>query len=208
MKSFFSILFTYIILTSAIQAQTEKGNYMLGGSTNIIGGYAGALPNQLSLGFGKNKSGSLETTYTNFNLSSNGGYFVGNGLLVGCNIGMFYGNYKETNTTPVPDEVNEYHFTNFSVAPLVRYYINQGSKTQYFAEARLGLAIQKFDEEDSDDIALVGAKVGAAIFLSKKVSLDLFFDFSGGRSKFEENGTTTTVFDSDMGFGLGFDIFL
>ena len=192
-------------------AQTEKGVYMLGGTTNLVGGYSGILPNQLSLGFGKNKQSPIEVDYTNFNLSSNGGFFVANGLMLGLNVGAFHGKSTVTFKRNAPQRdttLEENKFTNLALAPFVRYYLNQGQKIQYFGEARAGIGITKIDDNDSNSNAIVGAKAGAAIFLSSKVSLDLFVDFTGNFSESEEAGVKVKIFDSVMGFGLGFDIFL
>ena len=208
MKFFLSILIAVVVLIPAAQSQTEKGNYMLGGSTNIAGGFSGLMPNQMSLGFGTNKQDPYKVNYTNFNLSSNGGFFISNGFLLGLNVSAFHGNYKVTDTSLSPEETDKYKFTNFNITPFLRYYLNQGNTIQYFAEGRAGLAIQKFDDEDSDDSAVVGAKIGAAIFLNKKVALDLFCDFTGGFSEYTENNATVKVFDSLFGFGIGFDFFL
>lgn len=208
MKFFLSIFITVVVLIPAAQSQTEKGIYMLGGSTNIVGGFSGLLPNQMSLGFGTNKQEPYKVNYTNFNLSSNGGFFIANGFLLGLNVSAFHGNYKLKDESLNPVETDEFKFTNFNITPFVRYYLNQGNKIQYFAEGRAGIAIQKLDDEESDDSVIVGAKVGAAIFLNKKVALDLFCDFTGGFSEYTEGASTTKVFDSLFGFGLGFDIFL
>lgn len=183
---------------------------MLGGSTNLVGGYSSIIPNQASLGFGKNKSGQNEVDYTTFNLSSNGGFFVANGLMFGLNVGAFHNNseLREKRTEPQRDSVWTEKSTIFSITPTVRYYLNQGQKIQYFGEARGGIAIQKFNDEDANNNAVIGAKVGAALFLNKKVSLDLFMDFTGSFSEIKEGTVNTKIFDSIMGFGLAFDIFL
>lgn len=211
MKAMLLALFAVLLLTPATRAQTEKGNYMLGGTTNLVGGYPGALPNQLSLGFGANKLDTFQQLdYTNINFSSNGGYFVSNGLMLGLNLSAFHSNntLKTNYSEPVADITEKYTYTTFAIAPFARYYFNQGRKVQYFGEGRVGLAIQKVDVHDIQNQALLGAKTGVAIFLNKKVALDFFYDFSGTFSEIKINGAQASVFDSYHGFGFGFDVFL
>ena len=211
MKYLLTIILAGAALFSSVSAQTEKGAYMLGGTTNLVGGFNGVLPNQLSLGFGKNKQKPVEVTYTNFNLSSNGGFFVANGLMLGLNVSAFHGNSTVTLKRDAPQRdttLEENKLTDLALTPFVRYYLNQGQKVQYFGEARAGIGINKVNDNDSNSNAIVGAKAGAAIFLNSKVALDLFVDFTGGFSESKETGVSITEFDSVMGFGLGFDIFL
>ncbi len=211
MKYLMTIIFAGAAFFSSLSAQTEKGTYMLGGTTNLIGGFNGVLPNQLSLGFGKNTQKPLEVTYTNFNLSSNGGFFVANGLMLGLNVSAFHGNSTTTIKRSAPQRdttLAKNKYTDLALTPFVRYYLNQGQKIQYFGEARAGIGINKTDNNDSNSNTIVGAKAGAAIFLNSKVSLDLFVDFTGGFSESKESGVSIKEFDSVMGFGLGFDIFL
>ncbi len=207
MKRIVSTLIAAILLFSTTQAQTEKGNYMLGGTTTIIGG-SGAIPNQLSLGFGHYKRNFIDVFYYNVNFSTNGGYFIANGLMLGLNVSALHNNNRRTiNFDPPEDDVSEtFKYTDFSIAPFVRYYLNQGKKIQYFGEARVGMAINKVDDFPTNDAVLFGAKAGAALFINRKVSLDLFYDFTSIISEIKTNDSKN--FDAFHGIGIGFDIFL
>lgn len=209
MKKFLLISICTALFLPLAWSQTEKGVYMLGGSTNLLGGYSGIQPNQLALGFGNSSSDVFDYKYTNINIASNGGFFVADGLMLGLNIGIFYNkstseiNYPD----PIPDEEIDTKFTNLTLTPLVRYYLNGGNKLQYFGEARAGVALQKLDDNDADNQLLFGGKVGIAYFLNNKVAVDVFFDYTGGASESEVNGVSVKEFDSFLGFGVAFDVF-
>ena len=207
MKYIISILILCAIFQLETQAQTEKGNFMLGSSANLLGVYTGALPNQASIGFGKNKVGdNLETNYTNLNLSFNSGFFVANGLMLGLDIGGFHSKSTTTEKDNQGREIStqKEKWTNIAVTPVARYYLNQGNKLQFFGELRGGLALQKQNSDKSDLGTVIGAKAGGAYFVNPKIALDFFFDFNG---IFQEV-KTTNIFDSSIGLGLGFSIFL
>jgi outer membrane protein len=185
----------------AADAQTQKGSFMLGGTTNIFGGFGGGVSNQASIGFGKEKSklGSAETSYkyTLINVSPNVGYFVADGFLVGISVGILNFN---TDLEFFGDELD---FTVSTVTPMLRYYFNNAAKTRPYGEIRGGI-VSVNSGGDSESASILGAKAGAAIFLNEKVSLDLFLDFSSTSDKEDGVKFAQNIF----GFGVGFNVFL
>ncbi len=212
MKYLFSILLAGFLFLNAGWSQTEKGNYMLGNTSTLVGLFSGAQPNQLSIGFGKNKVDKYEEAkFTNFNLSYNAGFFVADGLMLGLDIGTLYNNTTLTLKDERGEVIDEETFkqTNINLTPVARYYVNQGQKLQFFGELRGGLSIEKVDDNDADNYGLIGSKLGGAYFLNPKVSLDFFFDFNGLFGEIENPvGDNTRIFEGAMGLGLGFALFL
>ena len=212
MKYLISFIFIGSVFLSGAWAQTQKGSFMLGTTTNLVGVFSGTQPNQTSIGFGKNKVGdNLEEKYTNFNLSFNAGFFAADGLLLGVNLG----GWNSHTTLSLKDEEGKVvseskdQWTDVEIMPVGRYYLNRDQKLQFFGELRGGLQVQKVNDGDATAGAIFGAKAGGAYFLNQKVSLDFFFDYSGAFS--EQNntgGTTTQEFDSGIGLGIGFSFFL
>jgi hypothetical protein len=201
MKNLFSLI-SIFALASSLAAQTQKGNVMLGGSTNIFGGYGGGVPSQATIGFGEEKteSGGFEDSYmyTVINFSPNMGYFVSDGFMIGLNLGIlsfnsdleFFG--EELDLTTVT-----------TITPMLRYYFNNTAKTRPFGEVRGGI-FSVSSGGDSDSATILGAKAGAAVFLNQKVSLDFFLDYSSTFDKEDDVKSAQNVF----GFGLGFNLFL
>lgn len=212
MKYVISLLFISALMLPAGLAQTEKGAFSLGTTTNLVGIFSGAQPNQISLGFGTNKVDKyLEAKYTNFNLSFNAGYFVANGLMLGLDLQ----GWNTNNTVKLKDESGrvieetEDTYTSIGLTPKARLYLNRDRKLQFFGELRGGLVIQKLNDEDSDTGALLGAKGGGAYFVNPKVALDFFFDFSGIFSEIQQvGGSNTSVIEGNLGIGAGFTFFL
>ncbi len=134
----------------------------------------------------------------------NTGYFVADGFMLGASIGFLSLGSKEEG------DDDESRVNIFSASPMLRYYFKQTGKVRPYAEARGGfLTINtNGDDDDSNSATLYGGKVGGAIFIGDRTSLDFFVDYSGTSSKddfFEGTIKTTT---SVFGVGVGFSYFL
>ena len=92
----FLFLALMCVITSQLLAQTEKGNILIGASSN--------------LGFSVQSQDGLEDNIVNFSLSAQGGYFIVDNLVGGLNIGL--------NSTTIGD----FSGRNFSFGPFARYY--------------------------------------------------------------------------------------
>ncbi|MBK6998222.1 MAG: porin family protein [Lewinellaceae bacterium] len=209
------VLLALFAFTGIVSAQTQKGSVLLGATTNITGGFSdfgllqGLMPsNQLSIGFGKTTQSYDGEKYTSkwnaINISPTAGYFVADGFMVGASLGFLsFGSKSEG-----ADEENRVNI--FSASPMLRYYFKQSGKVRPYAEARGGFmnVSSNDDGDDSNSATLYGAKVGGAIFIGDRTSLDLFLDYNGTSSKddyFEGTIKTTT---SVFGVGVGFSYFL
>lgn len=200
MKNLFSLIFIFA-LASSLAAQTQKGSVMLGGSTNIFGGFGGGVPSQATIGFGKEKTelGGEEDSYkyTIINFSPNMGYFVSDGFMVGLNLGILSFN------SDIEFFGEELDLTVTTITPMLRYYFNNTAKTRPFGEVRGGI-VSVSSGGDSESATILGAKAGAAVFLNEKVSLDFFLDYTSTFDKEDDIKSAQNIF----GFGLGFNFFL
>ena len=197
------------------QAQTQKGMVLIGTTTNLLGNLnqlSSSTSNNVGIQFGKSKtkynysSGNTteaETKVTSFNLSPSVGYFVTDYLMIGTMAGVFYYNLKD-------EDDESFGFTAISFTPNVRAYFKTEGKFLPFAEVRGGIvSLKEKDADESESLTLFGGKVGGSMFLSPKVALDLFADYTLARNKEELNGggeikSTVGLF----GLGLGLSIFL
>jgi hypothetical protein len=128
------------------------------------------------------------------------GYFVAKNFAVGLR-------------TPIGFLSNEY---KIGIAPFTRYYFPSKSTTRLFVEINGGyswrglknVAINSYNMEYS---WLFGGSGGAAFFINKNVSIDLFLFYSGQNSKTkikELDMFTEPILKAEIGIGAGFQIFL
>lgn len=214
MKKAVMFLFAFAC-AGAIFAQTQKGSVYLGATTNLTGGFgevsliSGTMPpNQVAIGFGRTTQTYDGDKYTSkwnaVNISPMAGYFVADGFMVGAGLGFLTIGSKDDGD----DE--EFRVNIFSAAPMLRYYFKQDGKVRPYVEARGGFMNISTSDDDDDPykVTLYGGKVGGAIFIGDRTSLDLFVDYTGTSNKSDgfvgEMKTTTSVF----GVGAGFSYFL
>ncbi|MFN0174016.1 MAG: outer membrane beta-barrel protein [Saprospiraceae bacterium] len=209
------VLLALFAFTGMASAQTQKGSVLLGATTNITGGFSdfglvqGLMPsNQLAIGFGKTTQKYDGEEYTSkwnaINISPMAGYFVSDGFMLGASIGFLTVGSKDEG------DDDDSRVNIFSASPMLRYYFKQSGKVRPYAEARGGfLSIStNEDNDDSETATLYGAKVGGAIFIGDRTSLDLFLDYSGTSSSDEVFEGTVKTTTSVFGVGVGFSYFL
>ncbi|MCC7244390.1 MAG: hypothetical protein IT269_01815, partial [Saprospiraceae bacterium] len=163
MKTHLIFLFS-CLLFSVLHAQTEKGRYIIGSSTNIAGGnlplefYLPSEHNNLGIGFGtvhteyKRSDGTVVKSsekLNSFNISPVFGYFVAENLALGGHL--------SAQSVWTKDDYSTASVTGFSYGPFVRYYF-QANTWRPYAEIRGGGAVikQKYhdksgNEDDSTD---------------------------------------------------------
>ena len=212
-------------LSFSLAAQTEKGSVLLGTSVNLYSPAGTSVGASSSAGIGFSSStttasiagGSSDekSKGISYNFSPSCGYFVLNGLALGVSVGVS-GN---KDTEEVSKDVVK--LNTISVSPYARYYFSVGKKVQPYLEVSGGFSKSKIvftygadgeKFEVSQKPVFGGGKVGAAIFLGSKTSLDLFVGYSGSSLKDEE-----TIFDipvetktksNSFGLGIGLSFFL
>lgn len=172
-----------------IQAQTEKGNWLLGGSGSF-----------------QHLSQSNNLTSSQIQLYPKGGLFVTNRLVVGFVPSVdisIVGKENRTSVTP-----NTY---TLSIGPFARYYYPVSSSISLFAEGYFtyGTDFKKPKSHfSSTDLYNWRIAPGAAFFLSPAASLDISVGY--GQKNFTSKATgekhTDKINITDLQFG--FSIYL
>lgn len=116
MKKQFLLLFLLLLLSSTIiQAQTEKGSWMVGGQFNQQFNFSGG------------------TNYFVFNLNPDAGFFISNNLALGA-VFRTWIVISEGNTD-----------TSVGLAPFVRYYFGGSEKIKLFVHGQAGFEVDDSD---------------------------------------------------------------
>lgn len=129
-------------------------------------------------------------------------------------VGYFFTNYLAAGLrVPLSFKSNEYQI---SIQPFVRFYLPTESMIRPFLEVNTGydwrVIIPVTSTPNNVERSwLFGARGGAAFFLNKSVSIDMFLFYSGVSSK-SEIGTTGEISDpllkQYLGLGAGFQVYL
>jgi len=213
------LLLLAVLCTTALtlNAQTEKGKTMIGGS----------------IGYGKNELKPANTTNygasesTFFNVMPRVGHFFGKNLAIGLGIG-----YNETKN------VSDQFFTignnpivstsiqrnkSFNVGPFVRYYVDIADKFKFFGQANFDVAFGKINQSLSGTGSFnyqsvkskstaynASVNPGFAFFPAKKWALEFSFPllaYNKQNSKGDENNQNATAYDSNS-FTFGLNTFV
>ena len=134
-------------------------------------------------------SDNLYTLMLNPNVAT----LVTDNVAIGANLGL------------VSIKSGDYSTTVLNFLPLARYYhSSESGKTAFFLEAKAGLALISYDSWFGDDASTetafqFAAGPGLAFFITENVSLDALLLY---------NRVTGDLDQSNLGFNLGFQIFL
>ncbi|AMR40192.1 OmpW family outer membrane protein [Elizabethkingia anophelis] len=185
----------FALLGFAASAQTEKGSWVVGGSTSI--GF-----NNVST---KVKSGN--TTFdgpkvNTFTIAPSAGYFVIDKLSVGLDLAY-------TNATTKYDGAKTTSNT-FAILPTATYYFTDNTVIKPYLGAGIGYASNTEKEEyrgKSNEYTVDGfawkVKGGFAYFFTPSIAADLGLSYSQFSNK--DNGVRTNV--NTFGVGVGLSVF-
>ncbi|MBW6537704.1 MAG: outer membrane beta-barrel protein [Mariniphaga sp.] len=188
-----------IVLFSTVTAQTEKGKFLLGGSSNFTATF---LKSQTETENYESDPVSAST----IEFSPQFGYFVVNGLAIGLDVPISFSTEK--------DDGDKFKTSTWLVGPFVRSYLG-GQNVKPFLQASIGFGKSKYDSNYEyihypDDITkfdLFGYEAGGGIsmFINQHVAFDVAVGYASVRSKFKnvykENAKTTV-----SGFGASFGL--
>ncbi len=173
MKTFKCLLFGLLILGTTItaKAQTEKGNFLIGGQTLL----------NFSFDNSKWKSDNDDgKNYkrTNFMFSPKVGIFVVKGFAIGVELPVSYYNTKYESDT-------KYRATSLGLGPFLRYYFGSSKIKPYIHDNfAFGYYTSK-NEHSSGSIfenkyVFFSGKIGGGVgfFVNEKVSIDLGLTYS------------------------------
>lgn len=173
MKKILAIFTIGILAAGAADAQTKKGNWLVGGSA----------------GFNSSKVSTSSNSTTTINISPDAGYFVANNLAVGANVGFWSSSYNSSTTTV------------FNFGPMARYYFAEmGKNAKLFGHAFVGFGSSKQGSNPSVSSTTWGINAGPAFFLNKNVALEATVGYNSEKVK---NATYTTgTFGVNFGFQI------
>jgi hypothetical protein len=181
-----TFLFILLYSTTCVFAQTEKGNYLLGGSADA--------------------SLSFNSTTRNFNVSLQPTFaaFVVKNFAIGGMYSIGIGGSNTVNSSNVHKETNSF---NTSLGPYLKYYIGKkGLKAAISAYGAYALTTGVRTETNTGPSQalggfIVGGTVGLAYFINEHLALEpaLYINTSGYQTQLP-----TTRF----GFSVGFYAYL
>lgn len=154
MKKIILFAFLVLIITAPSFAQTEKGNWLMGGSGE----------------FSSQKTGDFKTT--SFSFEPAAGYFIAKDFALGAGLGF----------TSSKDEGDADAVSAFSFAPFVRYYfLPLGTGAKLFGDASFGVGSFKYI--DSQSFTQWGIDAGPAIFLNPHTALEITLGYGSMKIK-------------------------
>lgn len=190
------LLFAAItFLSYTVNAQTEKGKWIISGSTSIS--YA---TTNLTLELDGEEI-SDDTKGSVFSLTPSVGYFVINNLAVGLDL-SFASTNNDNGTTDVTT-------SSFSSIIGGTYYFEAGDKFKPFVGLGAGLITTSSGDDDalkSNGLALRG-RGGLAYFVNQSLSIDFSVLYLNTNQKNKENSDLVSK-NSSIAVGLGFSLFL
>lgn len=160
MKKLLFIFTLLFVASSSLFAQTQKGNWMIGGNAT----------------FASLKQGDFKVT--TIGISPTAGYFIANDLAIGASVNLT--SYKEE------DDDAE---TDFSAGPFVRYYfVNLGPSAKLFGQADVAFGSTKIFGE-SEGFTDWGISAGPAIFLNPNTALEITLGYGSKKYKDADDAT-------------------
>ena len=197
MKRIFTLLTLMLALATFSFAQTEQGNFLVGGGA--------------SYSFDKNKfeRGSTTTDVgksSEISFNPNFGYFVINGLAVGLSINLNSSKFE------AEDNGGEVKSSSVSFGPFVKYY----HSSNFFGMAGFGVGSGRtestgplgFTSESEWGVSnwIIGG--GYAIFLNDNVSIEPMLSYGSVRVTDKDEDPEEVNIDNGLTFSIGFQIFL
>ncbi len=192
---------------ATINAQTEKGSWVVSGSTTI------GFNNTSS----KIKYGTVSydgPKVTTFNITPSAGYFVINKLAVGMDVA--FTSTKSKNTEYYSGESLNYE-TNSStvvVMPTGTYYFKSASKVMPYLGAGIGYFsnttkfssdyYSSLDTKTTTDGLAWGAKGGLVLLITPSIGVDLGLSYINTSSKEGEIKNITNSLGANAGFSFFF----
>lgn len=183
MRSIFVLALLAFSLAS--QAQTSKGNFLLGGSVTF-----NSAKEKVTF------EGSSETSQatTTLGFTPNAGYFIMDNLAVGGSLTLLSVNEKESDSKT----------STFLFAPFVRYYfLSLGENVKFMGQGSFGIGSLSFDGE-SQSINSWAVNAGPAIFLNSNTALEITLGYNS--TGYKEEGAKFRT--NSIGFNVGFQIHL
>lgn len=205
------LLVSSIAIFGAMNAQTEKGSWVVGGSTTL--GFNSA--NTKYKYDGESTDGPKVST---FNVTPSAGYFVIDKLAIGIDLG-----YTSTTSKIEQDFLgNNYSvkstLSTFSILPTATYYFKSDSKVLPYLGVGAGYSTskEKFTqtgtgsnnyEDNLNGFAWKG-KGGIVFLLTSSIGIDLGVSYLGTNGKYDDDDSDMKVQTNTFGVNAGISVFL
>ncbi len=196
MKKISLLVLVSIIYTNSLFSQTQKGNWLIGGS-------GGFTTNNHKMSSFPSNEGSTSTNSKTSSLLLNGtiGYFVKDRFAIGIspNIHLWnmkdtYANYPSLNSSSNGSSIGMGLFTRY-------YFLNNQENFNFIGEASYG-----FDKVTDEDTYLkkTSISIGPVLFLNSNTSLDFLLNYSNSNKNYTRNKIT----DNSISLNIGLQIYL
>ncbi len=181
-------------------AQTEKGNFLLGGSSSFE--YTA-----LKLKLENNGSSDDLGKTTSLDFTPGVGYFLADNFAVGVETALSFAVDKD-------EDDNKDKYSSAVVIPFMRIYMGKG-KVKPFIHGGLGPGWAKSktagyfsDYEFSYKLFAYEVSGGLSFFLNDKVSLEVGLGYASLATKYDDDYSDSKNITAGFGTSVGFNIFL
>lgn len=189
-----------VALFGAMNAQMEKGSWVISGSTSL--GF-----NSVTTKYSAGTQSSTDPSISTFTVTPSVGYFVHDKLAVGVDLGFSSISQKEADY--------KYTMNTVSVLPTATYYFKGATKLVPYLGAGIGYAsttsTEKYNgvsDTDTVDGLAWKAKGGLVYLLNQNVGLDLGLGYNQFTNKETVAGTEYKATVGTFGVNVGLSIFL
>lgn len=194
------LLLGAVALFTSLNAQTEKGSWVIGGSTTI--GF-----NNISTKYSVGNNSNTEPSVSTFTLTPSVGYFVQDKLAVGLDLGFVSMSQK--------DGDDKYTVSTLSAMPTATYYFKSATNLVPYLGAGVGYASTKATEKyngNSNSETVDGfawkAKGGLVYLINQNIGVDVGASYNQFSNKETVMGTDYKTTVGTFGINLGFSVFL
>jgi outer membrane protein W len=187
MKKLLLSMVAVAALAFTTQAQTEKGNFMLGGN----------------VGFSTSKTDGAAKSDVSFSIVPSVGYFVSDNFAVGTGVGYTYDKQVSKNN------LNQ----AFEVSPFGRYYVNLSDQFKFFGQLSVPMAFGNIKVVDNQgnvadnklaSTTSIGVNVapGFAFYPTKRIGIEfsvngLEYNYFKAKNEVSGNSSETNSFGLD-----------
>lgn len=188
-----------VALFATMNAQTEKGSWVVGGSTNL--GF-----NNVTTKYSAGNESQTEPSVNTFGFSPSVGYFIQDKIALGVDLGFQSMSQKDGNS--------KYTVSTLSIMPTGTYYFRSASNVIPYLGAGIGYASTKVTEKynnetDTYDTNGLAWKVkgGIVYLINSNVGVDLGVGYNQFTDKETVNGTDFKTTIGNLGVNLGLSVF-
>lgn len=190
MRKLFLAAFAVFAFAS-VNAQTEKGNWVIGGNSSISFASTTATVEFEGTQVGEDLKTSV------FTVTPSVGYFVMDNLSVGLDLGFTSTKIEDATTSAM------------SAVPVGTYYFEAGDNLKPFVGLGAGFISTSSGDDDalkSSGLALRGS-AGLAYFINESISINFVAQYLNTNQKNKADNNIETK-NSSIGLGVGFSLFL